>query len=308
MDTANRPFAALRAAAIDGRTRNVFYRQAQLSKLHHKLVQEAPAIISAIISDTGYNRAEAQIEYSLALTELRRHYVELVPKKELEEEYAIAKGRDAAERRLGYGVVLISAQWQHSPFFSVIAPLSAAIAAGNCVGLLIENNLRRLSTRLKDLLMNTLDNDTFKVTTHSFSDPELPYEGLHVLQNHQSNIPNDIQLVSPARFLTVAVVDRTSDIDRAARALVHVRFAFRGRSPYAPDLVLVNEFVRKDFLQAAARYSTSIQEGTDTALADEAKTQDDDGLQKLVAGLQRNAHALIISQAPNSAILHITQR
>lgn len=120
--------------------------------------------------------------------------------------------------------------------------------------------------------------------------------------------PGSNQLVSATRFLTVAVVDRTSDIDRAARALVHARFAFKGRSPYAPDLVLVNEFVRKDFMQAAAGYSISIGEGMDTTLADKPKSQDNDGLQKLVAELQRNTHVRVIAQEAKSAILHMTQR
>ena len=49
---------------------------------------------------------------------------------------------------------------------------------------------------------------------------------------------------------TVAIVDRTADVQLAARELVAARFAFGGRSPYAPDCVLVNEFVKQAFLQA----------------------------------------------------------
>lgn len=130
---AKQPFASLRAAAIDGRTQNVFYRQTQLLKLHKRLVQEVEAITSAIVSDSGNTRAEAQIEYSLALTELRERYAELDPKQELEDEYAVAKGTDAAHLRKGAGIVLLKARTEHTLFFSVVAPLSAAIAAGNCV-------------------------------------------------------------------------------------------------------------------------------------------------------------------------------
>jgi aldehyde dehydrogenase (NAD+) len=94
----NRPFAQLQAAAIDGRT-----------------------------------RTEAQIEFSLALTAVRERFAELEPKKELEDEYAVARGEDAGSLRLGYGTVYIKASADHTPFYSAIAPLSAAIAAGNCV-------------------------------------------------------------------------------------------------------------------------------------------------------------------------------
>ena len=41
----------------------------------------------------------------------------------------------------------------------------------------------------------------------------------------------------------------------AAKELVAARFAFGGSSPYAPDLVLVNEFVKEEFLKAAVEES-----------------------------------------------------
>jgi len=60
-------------------------------------------------------------------------------------------------------------------------------------------------------------------------------------------------------------VDRTADLKLAARELVAARFAFGGSSPYAPDLVLVNEFVKQEFLQAVGeetrRLSDSKQQG-----------------------------------------------
>lgn len=69
--------------------------------------------------------------------------------------------------------------------------------------------------------------------------------------------PNDISsprcILSNPSSLSVAIVERSADFDNAARALINARFAFRGKSPYAPDLVLVNEFVKKEFLQALAR-------------------------------------------------------
>lgn len=129
----NRPFPQLQAAAIDGRTRTVFYRQAQLEKLRKSLVSNASEIVDAIVADSGLSRAEAQIEYSLALTTVRERFAELEPKKELEKEYAVARGEDAGSLRLGYGTVYIKASADHTPFYSAIAPLGAAIAAGNCV-------------------------------------------------------------------------------------------------------------------------------------------------------------------------------
>lgn len=64
------------------------------------------------------------------------------------------------------------------------------------------------------------------------------------------------QLLSSSGTRTVAVVDRTADIDLAARAITAARFGFGGTSPYTPDLVLVNEFVKKDFFEACSKYAS----------------------------------------------------
>lgn len=64
------------------------------------------------------------------------------------------------------------------------------------------------------------------------------------------------QLLSASTGRAVAVVDRTADIEAAARAITKARFSFGGTSPYAPDLVLVNEFVKQDFFEACSKYAT----------------------------------------------------
>ena len=48
----------------------------------------------------------------------------------------------------------------------------------------------------------------------------------------------------------VAIVDRGVDIKQTASAIVTARFGFGGNSPYAPDVVLVHEFIKKEFLVA----------------------------------------------------------
>ncbi|CAH0054432.1 unnamed protein product [Clonostachys solani] len=52
---------------------------------------------------------------------------------------------------------------------------------------------------------------------------------------------------------TVAIVDRTADLSLAAQALCAARFSFKGKSPYAPDVVIVNEWVLEPFIRACIR-------------------------------------------------------
>jgi hypothetical protein len=77
---------------------------------------------------------------------------------------------------------------------------------------------------------------------------------LQVLQESHSGQPTYTQLVS-TRGRVIAIVDRTADLAVAAEYLVTARFAFGGTSPYAPDLVFVNEFVKKDFLEHVLKFA-----------------------------------------------------
>ena len=59
--------------------------------------------------------------------------------------------------------------------------------------------------------------------------------GLHALQHHQDRV-------------TIAVVDRMAGLSQAAGAIARSKTAFGGKSPFAVDVVLVNEWIRKDFI------------------------------------------------------------
>lgn len=69
-----------------------------------------------------------------------------------------------------------------------------------------------------------------------------------VLQEARTPRPTHDQLVSSSGRV-ISVVDRTADLSAAAEALVAARFSFGGTSPYAPDLVFVNEFVKTAFVE-----------------------------------------------------------
>jgi hypothetical protein len=107
-------FAELRAAAIDGRTHNIYYRQHQLEALHKALLDHATEIKEAIAAD----------------------YETLQPTKAHAEEYLLASGNDAPASKIPAGIAYIE-PCTHTLFFSVIAPLGAAVAAGSCAIVLV---------------------------------------------------------------------------------------------------------------------------------------------------------------------------
>lgn len=125
----------------------------------------------------------------------------------------------------------------------------------------LENNLRTLTRVLRETLKTALHPDTFAIASSPIRDTAILNSAIHINQNSSDNWPKANQLASPSRSRAFAIVDRTSDVKVAARELVAARFAFGGTSPYAPDLVLVNEFVKQDFLQAVVEESRKLSSG-----------------------------------------------
>ncbi|KAK3378388.1 Aldehyde/histidinol dehydrogenase [Podospora didyma] len=263
------------AAAIEGRTENIRYRQDQLQKLHQALSHYEKQICDALLQDSSSSpeaadELEVAKEFYWGMTGIRHFYDELDFGKELENEYRVANGQDNVARRVGVGVVVIRPT-THTRFWSVVSPLAAAIAAGNCVVLELDETGIHIDSVLSSALASALDWNTFhvisKTTDSSGDDIKLslsPDVAVLFVNQNGDNINNpaaftstrqEQPLVSPAKGRAVAVVDRTANIEEAARAIVRARLSFGGTSPYAPDLVLVNEFVKEQFVQSCSRYA-----------------------------------------------------
>lgn len=124
----------------------------------------------------------------------------------------------------------------------------------------VKNSHGQLSALLQAIMRRSLDRDILEVSTEP-AEEALASLGrcLPVLQTGSISATLaatytsvGAALISPNQSHVVAVVDRTADLNQAARELVTARFAFGGKSPYAPDLVFVNEFVKSEFLKALA--------------------------------------------------------
>jgi acyl-CoA reductase-like NAD-dependent aldehyde dehydrogenase len=111
---------------------NVICRQLQLESLQKSLFEYSGAIEKAISEDSGHSANEASIEYLLAMNNLNAHYQSLDFKATLKDEYAVLRKEDREERHEPFGIVYI-VPTSYTLFYSVIAAVSAAIAAGNCV-------------------------------------------------------------------------------------------------------------------------------------------------------------------------------
>lgn len=145
-------FPQIRAAAIDGRAVNVYYRQRQLERLHDAITKASTEILKAIETDYDHTPAEAAIEMHLAMQALKSDYASLQPKQAHHDEYLIASGKNAGSNRRPVGVVYIEPCSRHTLFYSVVVPLSSAMAAGNCVIVLVSETTCRAQQKKTDKL------------------------------------------------------------------------------------------------------------------------------------------------------------
>lgn len=157
--------------------------------------------------------------------------------------------------------------------------------------------------------MEALESDTFAVISSTPS-PESLSPCLEVLQDTPVNRPSYSQLVSP-KSKTIAVIDRTADLALAAEQLVTARFAFGGTSPYAPDLVFVNEFIKKQFSEHVLKHSirfftnsNGIANGSSTAREFKKTSRVAEALHALSDSKTWKLH--IITQGDNGAIVELS--
>ena len=132
MNSSTSSLKRIQAANIDGRARSPGFIQGQLKGLHDSLVENLRDLCQGIQTDTSHSHSEIAIEYFLALNDIKEHYKEINFEDLLAEEYLVANGKASPFRRTAAGIVYITPT-SHTLLYSVIAPLSAAIAAGNCV-------------------------------------------------------------------------------------------------------------------------------------------------------------------------------
>ncbi|KAJ5536251.1 aldehyde dehydrogenase PutA [Penicillium frequentans] len=240
-------FPRILAAEIDGRMHSIRYRQTQFHRLQSALVQHIEEIKYAILEESGHSLEEVSAEICLALDEIRNHYTSLDLDKDLQEEYSIAYGKDRRGGRRGAGIVYII-PIDHTLFYSVISVLAAALAAGNCFILELAR-ATQVSALLRKILVEAFDQDIFAISEQR---PDDEFLSQTVVINQQANF--SASSVDPK---AIAVVDRTANISQAAEALASARFGFGGRSPYAPDIVLVHGFILEDFIESVTRASWS---------------------------------------------------
>jgi aldehyde dehydrogenase (NAD+) len=243
----------LRATFASGRTRTVDWRREQLDRLETMLRDREAELIAAINADLG--RAPTEVyatEIGFVLAELdhaRRHLIRWMRPERVWTPMVLQPAR-ARVHREPVGVVLIIGPWNY-PVHLVLAPLVAAIAAGNCAVLKPSEIAPHASRVVAQLVPEYLDTDAISVVEGGVPETTalLAERFDHIFYTGNGTVGR-IVMERAAKHLTPvtlelggkspAIVDRHADLAVAARRIAWGKYVNAGQTCIAPDYVLVD--------------------------------------------------------------------
>ena len=244
-----------------GKTREYAFRMTALNRLEQSIRVNRDAIEEALKKDLNKSSFEAYMtEIGLSLEEIRfakRHLKQWMAADRVPTPMAQFPARSFVAPE-PYGVALIMAPWNY-PFSLCIEPLVGAIAAGNCCVVKPSAYAPATSAVLKKVLRLAFPSEYVAVVEGGREENAALLEqrfdyifftggvtvGRLVLEKaarHVTPVTLELGGKSPC------IVDRTANLNLAAKRLVFGKFLNSGQTCVAPDYLLVQEEVKDRFI------------------------------------------------------------
>jgi aldehyde dehydrogenase (NAD+) len=208
------------------------------------------------------------------------------------------------------GVVLIMAPWNYA-FSLIVAPLVAAIAAGNCAILKPSEKTPATAAFLKRFIADLFDEAEVAVVEGAADVAEaileLPFD--HVFFTGGTRIGRKVMAAASRHLASVtlelggkspAFVDGAADVRTAATQVVWGKFINAGQTCVAPDYVLVHAARAGEFVAEAVRVLDALygpSAADRAATPDYCRIVDDAHLERLADMLARSVAAGAVIEA-----------
>ncbi|MER6127931.1 aldehyde dehydrogenase family protein [Streptomyces sp. NPDC001795] len=241
----------LRTAFDTGRTKPLIWRKTQLRALRRLLTEHEQVFTAALHADLGKNTTEAYTtEIGFTVNEIDhtlRHLDRWLRPRRVSVPLSLAPAR-ARTVREPLGTVLIISPWNY-PLQLTLAPLVAALAAGNCAVVKPSELAPATSAALAHWLPQVLDPQAVAVVEGGVAETTALLEQRfdHVFYTGNGTVGR-IVMAAAARHLTPvtlelggkspAVVEPGADLATAARRIAWGKFMNSGQTCVAPDYIL----------------------------------------------------------------------
>ena len=241
-------------------------RIAKIKRLHDALLARRDEIRQALWDD--YRKPAAEVDLSEIYPVLgearhaRRHLREWMEPQYVPAPAALLGSRSQIIHE-PKGVVLIVSPWNF-PVNLTLGPLVSAIAAGNCAMIKPSEMTPHASACMKRILGDLFDEDEVAVIEGDAMVAEalLKKRFDHIFFTGSPNVGRIVMRAAAEHLTSVtlelggkspAIVDRTANLDEAAKKVAWGKFFNAGQICIAPDYVLVDESVRAPFMEKLRR-------------------------------------------------------
>ena len=254
--------ARLRQTFATGKTRSVQWRRAQLHALEKMMVENEPAIASALEKDLDRVPFEAWLA-DAATTAGEARYAAKHVKKWMRRKYRLLElaqlpGRGWVEYE-PYGTVLIIGAWNY-PFYLTLGPAVGAIAAGNTVLLKPSEIAPASAALMAELVPRYLDSDAVAVVEGDGAvSQELIAQGFDRVfftggteigrKVYEGAAPHLTPVTLELGGKSPVIVAADADVDVAAKRIAWIKLLNAGQTCVAPDYVLADVKIRDELVQ-----------------------------------------------------------
>lgn len=256
-----------RAFFASGATRGIPFRLEQLRKLKRGLIKHEAALMAALRADLNKPALEAYAsEIGVTLAEVNTALRSLRgwarPKPVMPHITQLPNSAWVMAEPLG--ATLIIGPWNY-PVVLILAPLIAAISAGNCAVIKPSELAPATSQALADLLADTFD-PRYVAVMQGGADVagELLNQRWDKIFYTGGERVGKIVALAAAKNLTPVtlelggkspcVADASADVDMAARRIVWGKFWNAGQTCIAPDYVLVQKSIAPALVEAMKKH------------------------------------------------------
>ena len=250
-----------------GATRNVNFRLEQLRKLRSALERYEPQLLNALWQDLHKSRREAFLtEMSIVYGEINytlKHLKKWAKRKRVAPELKVLPSRSYIQYE-PLGVSLIIAPWNY-PVNLLFAPLVGAIAAGCTAVLKSSPYTPTVDSVMREMVENTFSSEYIAYTQGGREvNTALLAEHWDMIFYTGSPAVGRVVMQAAAKNLTPCVlelggkspciVDKTADIDVAARRIVWGKCINAGQTCIAPDYMFVHHDIKEALLDRMRHY------------------------------------------------------
>ena len=273
--------SALHACFATGKTKSLEWRRQQLSQIKRMTLENESRIIDALKRDLSKSELESwssEISYVTGdIDHTLKHLKKWMKPRKVPTPLVAQPGK-SYQLPEPLGVALIIGAWNY-PYQLVLAPLAAAIAAGNCAILKPSELSPHISALLSDLVPKYLDNDAVMVVEGAVDETTefLKQKFDHILYTGGEAVGKIVMRAAAEHLTPVTlelggkspcIVDSHTNLDVTVSRIAWSKWMNAGQTCVAPDYILVEKAFADQFIEAmkekiAAFYGADPQQSKD---------------------------------------------